>query len=213
VEQQQNIPFTMRNIYRMLEIVVGTREQTFDRAILEVFDRVTEHHHENRHNVKGWKTNSHFLVGKKFILPWMISPAKEYGYTTNVYTSLRSAYDGIIPDFEKALCFVTGTNYDEIRGVNESINRNTYGEWYESHFFKYKGYKNGNMHFEFRDLDVWGNFNQRAAKLKGFPLFEAKPQTAYQKRNTGRDKDMQNDYDAPKPATEAKVLFTFKKQA
>jgi len=214
VEQQQNIPFTMRNIYRMLEIVVGTREQTFDRAILEVFDRVTEHHHENRHHVKGWKTNSHFLVGKKFILPYMISPAKEYGFTTNVYTSLKSSYDGIIPDLEKALCFVTGTNYDEIRGVNETISRNNYGEWYESHFFKYKGYKNGNMHFEFKDLDVWGNFNKRVAKLKGFPLFEAKPQTAYQKRNTGREKDMQNDYDAPKPAaTEAKVLFTFKKQA
>ena len=130
VEQQQNIPFTMRNIYRMLEIIVGTREQTFDKAILEVFDRVTEHHHENRHNVKGWKTNSHFLVGKKFILPWMIYPAKEYGYTTNVYTSLRSAYDGIIPDFEKALCFVTGTNYDEIKGVNCTINKNTYGLYY-----------------------------------------------------------------------------------
>lgn len=211
VEQQQNIPFTMRNIYRMLEIIVGTREQTFDKAILEVFDRVTEHHHENRHNVNGWKTNSHFLVGKKFILPWMISPAKEYGYTTNVYTSLRSAYDGIIPDFEKALCFVTGTNYDEIKGVNCTINKNTYGEWYESQFFKYKGYKNGNMHFEFKDLDVWGNFNQRVAKLKGFPLFEAKPQTAYQKRNTGRTNEMRNDYDAPKkPAAEAKVLFSVK---
>ena len=112
VEQQQNIPFTMRNIYKMLEIVRGTAAQRMDKAIIEVFDRVTHHHHDNRHHVKGWKTNSHFLVGKKFILPNMISPAKEYGYTSGCYTSLISSYDGIIPDFEKALCYITGEPFE-----------------------------------------------------------------------------------------------------
>lgn len=198
VEQQTGIPFTMRNIYHMLDMVVQTAGQRMDKAILEVFDRVTEHHHDNRHNVKGWKTNSHFLVGKKFILPNMISPAKEYGYTSNIYTSLRSSYDGIIPDFEKALCYVTGAQFEEkeyingewvkygINTVNSSINRNNYGDWYNSHFFKYKGYKNGNMHFEFADEKIWQQFNQRVAKLKGYPLFEGKEQTAYQNRQTGR---------------------------
>lgn len=186
VEEQKNIPFTMRNIYHMLDIVVQTAGQRMDKAILEVFDRITEHHHDNRHNVKGWKTNGHYLVGKKFILPYQISPAKEYGYTSETYHSLRSSYDGTIPDFEKALCFVEGIQYDQITTVNSSINRNTYGEWYESHFFKYKGYKNGNMHFEFKDSEVWARFNQRVAKLKGFPLFEGKEQTAYQDRQTGR---------------------------
>lgn len=186
IEQQQDIPFTMKNIYRMLEIVIGTAEQRMDKSILEVFDRVTEHHHENRYHSKGWKTNSHFLVGKKFILPNMIDPSKEYGYISESYNSLRSFYDGTIPDFEKALCYVEGVNYDQITCLNKSINRNTYGEWYESEFFKYKGYKNGNMHFEFKDEDIWARFNQRISKLKGYPLYEAKQQTAYQKRQTGR---------------------------
>lgn len=186
VEQQTNIPFTMKNIYVMLDIVVQTAGQRMDKAILEVFDRVTDHHHDNRHNIKGWKTNGHYLVGKKFILPYQISPAKEYGYTSETYHSLRSSYDGTIPDFEKALCFVEGIQYDQITTVNSSINRNTYGEWYESHFFKYKGYKNGNMHFEFVSEEIWNKFNQRVAKLKGYPLYEAKEQTAYQDRQTGR---------------------------
>lgn len=200
VEQQTDIPFTMKNIYVMLDIVIQTAGQRMDKAILEVFDRVTEHHHDNRQNVKGWKTNSHFLVGKKFILPNMISPAKEYSYTSTTYTSLKSSYDGIIPDFEKALCYITGEpfeteEYDEtqckwlkfgIKSVNSSINRNTYGEWYDSKFFKYKGYKNGNMHFEFVSEEIWNKFNQRVGKLKGFPLYEAKEQTAYQDRQTGR---------------------------
>jgi len=186
VEEQKNIPFTMRNIYHMLDLVIQTAGQRMDTAILEVFDRVTERHHDNRYNVKGWKTNSHFLVGKKFILPYQISPAKEYGYTSETYTSLKCSYDGTIPDFEKALCFVEGVNYDDISGVNNTISRNKYGDWYESHFFKYKGYKNGNMHFEFKNDEVWARFNQRVAKLKGFPLYEAKEQTKYQDRQTGR---------------------------
>ncbi len=186
VEQQTEIPFTMKNIYKMLEIVIGTTGQRMDKAILEVFDRVTEHHHDNRHNIKGWKTNSHFLVGKKFILPNIVSPAKEYGYTSEYYTSLRQSYDGTIPDFEKALCYVTGKNYEETNTVNSRINRNTYGEWYNSDFFKFKAYKNGNMHFEFADEKIWHQFNQRVAKIKGYPLFEGKQQTAYQNRQTGR---------------------------
>ena len=69
VEQQEQIPLTMRNIYRMLEIVVGTTGQRMDKAINQVFDKVTMHYHENRHNVEGWKTNSHYLLNRRFIMP------------------------------------------------------------------------------------------------------------------------------------------------
>lgn len=186
VEEQTQYPFTMRNIYHMIDIVIQTTGQRMDKAIIEVFDRVTERHHENRYNLKGWKTNGHFLVGKKFILPYQISPAKEYGYTSDAYNYLNGRFDGIIPDFEKALCFVTGDVYDDIKTLSSSINRNVYGEWYESHFFKYKGYKNGNIHFEFINEKVWETFNKNVARIKGYPLFEAKEQTAYQQRQTGR---------------------------
>ena len=67
----------------------------------------------------------------------MISPAKEYGYTSGCYTSLISSYGGIIPDFEKALCYITGEPFETseyntstykwetkgINSVNSSINR------------------------------------------------------------------------------------------
>jgi len=213
VETQQKIPFTMKNIYHMLTVIVGTQEQRMDKAILEVFDRVTEHHHDNRHNIKGWKTNSHFLVGKKFILPNIVSPAKEYGFTSGSYRSLKSSYDGIIPDFEKALCFVTGTQYETtefkagINTLNSTINNNTYGEWYDSQFFKYKAYKNGNMHFEFADEKIWEQFNQRVAKLKGYPLWEAKSQTVYQNKQTGRQETATTE---TKPTIKPVILSTIK---
>ena len=219
VEEQTNVPFTMKNIYAMLDLVNQTTGQRMDKAILEVFNRVTEHHHDNRHNIKGWKTNSHFLVGKRFILPNIISPAKEYGYTSKDYSNIKNSYDGTIPDFEKALCFVTGTDYETItykegreikhyiNTVSASCHKNIYGEWYISHFFKYKAYKNGNMHFEFVSEKVWEQFNQRVAKLKGYPLYEAKEQTAYQNRQTGRKETAQPFTTARQKPT---ILATFK---
>lgn len=223
VEQQKNIPFTMRNIYRMIDIVIGTNSQRMDKAILEAFDTITQHHADNRHHIKGWKTNSHYLVGKKFILPNCVSPAKEYGCTSVTYSYLNSSKTEKVDDLEKALCFVLGINYDELsktkdrfqgedvtdrkeQSLRYSIHRNTYGEYYDSYFFRYKAFKNGNMHFEFRDEDTWAKFNQRIAKIKGYPLFEGKAQTAYQNRQTGRAKqEKRNPADVFKPS----VLFEF----
>lgn len=203
VEQQTNIPFTMKNIYHMLDMVIQTTGQRMDKAILEAFDTITAHHHENRQYIKGWKTNSHFLVGKKFILPSCVNPSKEYGYTSTTYRYLSSNKTEIIEDLEKALCFANGINYDEIcpvdyynrintdtprnkKTLKNSIDNNIYGDYYESYFFRYKAFKNGNMHFEFINEDIRGKFNQKVSKLKGYPLFEAKEQTAYQNRQTGR---------------------------
>ena len=186
VNQQTEIPFTMRNIYHMLDIVSQTTGQRMDKAILEAFDTITAHHHDNRQYLKGWKTNSHFLVGKKFILPSCVTPSKEYGYTSTTYRYLSSYKSESIADLEKALCFVNAIPYEEIKTVTDSIGSNIYGDWYDSQFFKYKAFKNGNMHFEFISEDIRGKFNQKVSKLKGYPLFEAKKQTDYQNRQTGR---------------------------
>ncbi len=64
-----------------------------------------------------------------------------------------------------------------------------YGQTFEWGYFRCKGFKKGSMHFEFIDDNVWGMFNQHIAKIKGYPLFEYKQQTAYQKRQTGRKKE------------------------
>lgn len=188
VEQQTEIPFTMKNIYKMIEIVIGTTSQRMDKAILEAFEGITKHHADNQYHLPGWKTNSHFLLTKKFIVPYMVDESKKYGYTSETYNIYRSSgrYD-IIEDLEKALCYLTGEKWDEIKTLYAAVNNNKYGEWYSNHhFFKYKAFKKGTMHFEFKNEEIWGKLNQRVAKLKGYPLFESKQQTAYQNRQTGR---------------------------
>lgn len=172
VEQQQQIPFTMRNIYHMLDIVIQTHSQRMDKALEEVFDKLTQHYDENRYSVEGWKTNSHYLVNKKFILPNLFEP--------NYSGGLRPRYGWsnveIIEDFQKALCYITGTKYEDCTSfwqfcTNNKISSNELHSW---GFFEFRAFKKGTGHFTFNSDELWGKFNQHIARIKGYPLFEPK---------------------------------------
>lgn len=211
VEKQEHIPFTMRNIYKMLEIVVGTQSSRMDKAILEVFDRLTTHYHENRYNVEGWKTNSHYLMGEKFILPNLCYQDQRWNRGSKISTNYGSYFE-LIEDLLKAMCYLTGDNYDKFirldhfiryeykivengkyiyaensyhsidehiksmkkqgRDVKSVSYQPVYGEWFDWTYFQVKAFKKGTMHFRWKDRELWAKFNQRIAKLKGYPLYE-----------------------------------------
>src|SRR5690606_31243788 len=170
IEQQTQYPFTMRNIYRMMEIIVGTRDHVMNRAIVEAVDNFTRHTHENRFGVEGWKTNEGHLLNKKFIA----NNIAEMGYGGGL--RIRSWYNNVeqIKDLVKAICYLTGTNYSELvdfeRAVNETgLESNT---WYDWSFFEFKVFKKGTGHFKFKDLKVWERLNRKYAEIKGQVLPE-----------------------------------------
>ena len=167
VEQQKSMKFTMKNIYKMLDVIIQTTGQRMDKALLEVFDNLTKHHHENRWNVEGWKTNSHYLVNKKFIEPY-IAPLSRWG-TMEVNYNRADRLD----DLDKALCYLTGTSWSVDRRFYNSVQRGNYGEWFDWGFFEVKLFKKGTGHFKFKDENVWALFNQQIARIKGFPLPES----------------------------------------
>jgi len=247
VEEQTSVPFTMRNIYKMLEIVVGTTGQRMDKAILEVFDQVTQHYHENRFNIEGWKTNSHYLLNQKFIIPSMV----EKGWSGQVSKSSYSNFERI-EDLQKALCYITGDNYDNALGLSQfiqykykvKVNDNyvgysgcfddsvkagyyrqerekegntavietskvEWGEWIKWGFFNIKCFKKGTIHFEFLDRELWGRFNQRVAKIKGFPLYESAPDKRTERQKA---KDAAQPKERPTHAMKVKpvILGTYK---
>ena len=206
VENQQNIPFTMKNIYHMVDVIIGTTGARMDKAMLEIFDKLTSYHDDNKQGLPGWKTNSHFLLTKKFIFPHIGNvSAKRWGsaYTETTFTLYRHDTP-TISDLEKTLCFLTGNNYDEIKSIFDAASRAEYGIWHESHFFKFRGYKKGTLHVEFKNDEYHAKFNQQIARIKGYPLFEGKEQTAYQKRQTGRT-TAEKSQESPK--NEFKVMF------
>ena len=66
-----------------------------------------------------------------------------------------------------------GVNYDTLNGTCKFSDLHT-NEWYDWGFLRFKMFKKGTGHFEFKDAEVWARFNQHIARIKGYPLFEAK---------------------------------------
>lgn len=185
VETQEKVPFTMKNIYRMLQIIVGTRSETFNRALEEAIDNFTRHTHENRFGVEGWKTNSGYMLNKKFICEGIID--------TSRYSEFKVRYDSYsskkIDDLVKVLCNITATDYNSIGGLYRFNYNNTGFEadgvkayekhfdlesntWYDWGFFEVKFFKKGTMHVKFKDLNDWYLLNKAYGELKGFSLPE-----------------------------------------
>lgn len=185
VETQSKYPFTMKNIYRMIDIIIGTRGQTMNRALVEAFDKITQHYHDNRYFVEGWKTNSHYLIGQKFILPNVVEP----GYRGEMKFKISSWGNAEkLMDLTKALTYITGQHKETVP-INHSkaqdgklvqFDRNKKGDYedldfhtkYDWGFFEVRGYKKGTLHCWFKDEKVWELFNRRVAEIKGFPLPE-----------------------------------------
>jgi hypothetical protein len=171
VEEQSKIPFTERNIYRMLQIVAGTQEQRIDRAVEEAIDELTRYTKENRYGVEGWVTNSGYMLNRRFIRPYLA----ELAFSEPSKVRIRS-YGGQwdeIQDLIKALCFITGRPIEEVR-LPERFNANSYepGMWHDWGFFLFRPYKKGTVHFEFKDQEVWAALNARYARIKGQVLPE-----------------------------------------
>jgi hypothetical protein len=197
VETQTKIPFTMKNIYKMFDIIIGTRDVNFNKALEEVIDNFTRHTHENRYAVEGWKTNSGYMLNKKFITGWCV----ETSYSGNLQIKEWNSNFEKITDLVKVLCNLTGTNYDNIKSIKYSpcdVNEEGYlttngtrvrtvndagysnrimhydsfktNTWYEWAFFEFKVFKKGTMHLKFKNDKDWYLLNQAYGKLKGFTL-------------------------------------------
>lgn len=197
IDSRKNYPFTVKNVYRMLEIIVGTRGETMQRAIVEAVDNFTKHTHENRYGVEGWKTNEGHLLNQKFIIPYIA----DVRWSGNSRLSIRQGkyYSKALEDLVKALCFVTGKRYEAIPDIRTAScvkgedgmysdrngilrERPDYSsngfdafepnKWYDWGFFQFKVFKKGTGHFKFKSLDDWGQLNRAYAKAKGQTLPE-----------------------------------------
>jgi hypothetical protein len=183
VETQTKIPFTMKNIYKMLQIIVGTRQQTFDKALEEAIDNFTKYSHENRFGVSGWKTNSGYMLNRKFI----VEGISEISYGGKLQIRYDSYGSRKIDDLIKVVCNLIGEDYnvkvfDTKEQKNKIVAMDLYNwhrtvefesnKWFEFRFFEVKFFKKGTMHIKFKYIENWYILNQAYGKLKGFSLPE-----------------------------------------
>ena len=107
VEQQVHVPFTVKNVYLMVQMIAGTHDQRMDRVIVEAFEKICSYSYENCTAGEGWRTNSDFTINKRFILPYMV----EINYAGGIGINYRRADQ--MDDIVKALCYMTATDYDK----------------------------------------------------------------------------------------------------
>lgn len=192
VEQQVTVPFTLKNIYKMIEMIIGTHGSRMEKVLVDAFDKICSFSYENSEAGEKWKTNSSYKVNQKFILPSIVNGDWGGGYMRlNYYSSERQSD---LDDVVKALCYLTGKNYadfstlgtfisgtymvdedgkrmKEQNGYSDRYIQRYFSEWYVwNEFFEVKGFKKGTMHVRFRTEKVWLEFNQRVAKIKGWAL-------------------------------------------
>lgn len=185
IEQQVNVPFTMRNIYKMLQLIVGTQADRMDKCLCEAFDLICSFSAENSTAGEKWKTNSEYMINKRFIVPYICNYDKQWpcGHVKICY----GGYSNKIEDIIKALCYITGKNYNEQISLGDFCRefKPAWGAWlpmghykykegcnpeYIGGFFRIKGHKKGTMHFEFLDDKVWEMFNRKVSEIKGWRL-------------------------------------------
>lgn len=169
VEQTVDKPFTMRNIYAVLDIVLQTHGQRMREALVEAFEQICDFSADNSTAGEKWKTNSDYMVNRRFIVPWMCE-GRSYSWDN---PTVHLSYYGRdkLDDLNKALCSITGTRFEDIPDLYDfELNHAQWGQWYEWGFFRIRFYKKGTVHCEFLDEDVWMRFNAEVARIKGWAL-------------------------------------------
>ncbi|MEE0936542.1 MAG: DUF4942 domain-containing protein [Bacteroidales bacterium] len=145
------------------------------RAVVDLFKVFTSYDKKNTNHTEGWKTNSNYKVNKRVILPDFVDSKWSNHYS---YTNRYSAYN----DIDKVMCYLSGVSYDTMTALqrgNYYVKRLTKEEeqkvslisavgdvlvgdnsWRESRFFRFRCFKKGTVHIEFKDEELWAKFNK-----------------------------------------------------
>ena len=180
VELQQNVPFTMKNIYKMVGMIYASGQDIINQALCDAFDTICSFSADNSTAGEKWRTNSNYMVNKRFIVPCLCEPSWQ-GYVSLTYSW---EYTQKVDDIYKVLCFLMGVKHDSELELRNFIYKKQlkFGELYEWGFFKIRCYKKGTVHFEFIDDEVWYKFNQTVVKSRGWNL----PQTTHNNRRKNK---------------------------
>lgn len=144
IEKQSNVPFTMGNIQRMLHLLIGTHADRMNQVLVQAFERICSFADSNNTAGEGWKTNSGYKVNRRFIHPYICEYDSRW---PSEGIKVRYERGDRMDDIVKALCLLTGENYDD------QIPLNTYFG-YPYHLRRVSDNKLlGGYQYSFRDRD------------------------------------------------------------
>lgn len=185
-DAQSSMALTKENIMKLFEFIMFNLSDIMDHNISDVYDLFTKFYDGNTNCEEGWKTNKRYKANRKIIVPYCVEAGfmpQKFGY--NPYFSVSSYRRNSLEDIDKAMCWLTGKNFDSLDNmghygndfraesgpshtINAAITTIRVGDqgWHDSAFFRIKAFKKGTVHLEFKDEALWAKFNQVANKEK-----------------------------------------------
>lgn len=119
VEQQIHVPFTVRNVYLMIQMIAGTHGERMNKVLVEAFETICSFSKENSTAGEGWRTNSDYMVNRKFIKPYVCEYDTRWPTET---VKIQYSQGDKLDDIIKALCHLTGKKYEDQIGLSEFAN-------------------------------------------------------------------------------------------
>lgn len=171
-EAYGELAFSRENIEHVIEMLLFSRGNIMNKCIEESFEYLTKYYDGNRVHIEGWRTNDAYKVNKKAVLGAVIDTwmAKFNEYSVRWEDRRR------LDDLEKSLTFLDGYKFpdkDDEEGVRKltkilesKVKSGEFGKWHDSKYFRFKFYKKGTLHLEFKDKQLWEMFNEKAADGK-----------------------------------------------
>lgn len=146
--------FTIDNIRSTFISVSQDSSEMFSRGLVNIFRLFSPNHKTN--------TKEPFKINKKAIIPYMVS--NFYG----MEISRRSADE--INDLDRVMKTLDDKKHHP-RELETLINAQfKHGKIYEDDYYKMRGYKNGNLHVEFKRDDLINKANRVIADYYGAAL-------------------------------------------
>lgn len=143
--------FTEANIRSTFVDLQGKASQMFNRGVANVFRGLSDH----------YKTNSKepFRIGRKVVMSWMV----QQSFTTGLCIRYGGSEDKL-NDIDRVFQTLDGKKFQAhsfTSALNASLKQ---GRIHECGLYRAKGFKNGNLHLEFKRLDLLDKVNEKIAE-------------------------------------------------
>jgi hypothetical protein len=162
-QRQTRVDFNEHNVKAMFVELLARQDELLNATIQDAFDTMTKYHKDNVEHFEGWKSNECWRINKRVIVPNCV---RYPGYGNWEFSYHK---DDEIDDVDRALCLVTGRNFDEITTIVKAVRGTSCGMGEtKSTFFKIRMFKKETIHLWWLDDQVRQDFNIAAARGKGW---------------------------------------------
>jgi hypothetical protein len=169
-ENVKKLEFSEENIKGFLDGFAINSRDIYNDMMLDVFDKITERHLDNRAFYKSWKSNAKHrtmawrIKSTRIVLPRRLTSYGWYGCTD--FEGMRA-----MGDFDKVFAILDGKDPNAIDGIEKVARRVSLGSStrHDSEYFQWRYYHGaGTIHLYPKRLDLIDKLNVTVGRLRAW---------------------------------------------